>query len=134
MRTTSIGFLVVLLSVLSSTILVLAIGFSSFGTNFAFESLHDAANYAKFTAELRLFGLALLFSLLGIVCKMTLDAWRGQTGKGLARDLISAVLIVPLVLAGTFESLSSMTGYVLPALFCFQNGFFWVSLLRSELS
>lgn len=134
MRTAVHGLLVILLSAISSAVMALAIGFSPFGTNFAFESLQEASNYAKFIEELRVFGLALLFSLLGIVCKMTLDAWKGQAGKGIARDIVSAALIVPLVLAGIFESLSSLPGYVLPALFCFQNGFFWVSLLRSELT
>ncbi len=83
--------------------------------------------------ELIVFTIAASLTTFGIVSKQLYDFLTPfSNGRGIPfhwRHSIAAMLIAPIVTFGTFDELLIIESNILAALFCYQNGFFFQTIL-----
>jgi hypothetical protein len=79
-------------------------------------------------------------TILGIVCGTLFSVLGHEAGlstlgalrKALSmRAIVLAGLVAPIVVAGVHEEISKLDSSVILALICYQNGFFWESVVSS---
>jgi hypothetical protein len=108
----------------------LALGYS--GAYGAF----DLDDPAALVEELQIFGIAAGFTTLGIVSKMLFDIlWPDASAKGASLNWkhgLAAMLVAPIVVFGVFETLIKIESTIIAVLFCYQNGFFFQTILEKK--
>ena len=96
----------------------------------------DLNNTAALKQELTAFGIAAVLTTLGILSKLVFDiVMPGGKAQGTTlnwRHGVAAMLVAPVIVFGLFEPLMRMESTVLAALFCYQNGFFFQTVLGKK--